>query len=202
MRLVLVTIFVATLFSAGLGFYATNAYSEDKMEEKTGQVMETAENADKAPYDVQFIDTMVLHHRSAISMAKLAAAKTANPQLKELSNKIVTQQTVEITEMEKLRAATYPSTERAENMELTGMKTSIEDMDMKKLEEAEGTNFDKLYIQMMVTHHRGGIAMANDASKKVNGKLTANRLAALAKKMADTQTAEIAQLESIYKGIE
>ena len=200
MRLFLITIIIATCLSAGLGIYAENAYSLDKTEseEKTGHKMETSPNVERAPYDLQFMDTMILHHRSAITMAKLAVNQSENVKLKQLSNKIITEQTTDIADMEKLRAALYPTQNKAENMEMKGMKTSIEDMDMEKLKAANNADFDKLYIQMMTTHQQGGIAMAKDAITQ----LADSRLKTLANNIITTQTTEMAQLKVIYTSLQ
>jgi uncharacterized protein (DUF305 family) len=200
MKLFLSTIFLTICLSAGLGLYAQSADSTDaaKVEEKTGHKMETSPGAEKAPFDLQFIDTMTLHHRSAITMAELAAAKSQDARIKEISNKIITQQNAEIAEMAKIRADRYPNAAKAENMEMVGMLTSLEDMDMKKLKEEQGVGFDKLYIQMMSTHHQGGIAMVTAAAKQ----LSDNRLKMLGQKIITSQTSEVEQFKNIYKTLE
>lgn len=57
----------------------------------------------------------------------------------------------------------------------------------------KGTEFDKMFAQMMIKHHNGAISMAKDEQK--NGKNTD------AKKMAGDivtgQSAEVKQLQSI-----
>ncbi len=200
MKLFLTAMVLTTGLTAANAYDVASSVTTDpaKPEEKTGHIMETAKGAEKAPYDLQFIDTMTLHHRSAVTMAGLAAMRSENVKIKELSNKIVTQQNAEIAEMAKIRAAVYPTSPKAENMEMHGMKTSLEDMDMKKLSEAKGTEFDKLYIQMMTTHHHGGIAMATDASNE----LSDIRLKKLGQNIISVQTSEVEQLKNIYKSLE
>ncbi len=47
-----------------------------------GGIMASSSDAASAPYDLQFIDTMSVHHGNAVDMAKLAAAKAQHPELR------------------------------------------------------------------------------------------------------------------------
>lgn len=199
MKIFVSTLILTFLMSIGLGVYAQNAYSEEKtLEEKTGHKMETAEKAEKAPFDLQYIDTMTMHHKAAISMAELAATNGENPEIKLLSQKIIEQQNKDIATMAAIRAKTYSSQKDAANMEMKGMKTSMEDMDMEKLKSAKGADFDRLYIQMMSTHHQGGVTMATEALEQ----LTDKKLIEMSNNIIATQTAEIAKLKTFAAALE
>jgi len=71
--------------------------SDDQM-----QMMEDAEDFDK-----MFIDMMVPHHESAIEMAKDLKTTTERPELRELTDAIITSQEGEIAQMEQWRAEWY-----------------------------------------------------------------------------------------------
>jgi uncharacterized protein (DUF305 family) len=69
--------------------------------------------------------------------------------------------------------------------------------DMKMLESMSGTEFDRMFIQMMITHHNGSMQMAMDQQSK-----GANPDAkTMAKDMHTTQTDQVAQLEKILDGL-
>jgi uncharacterized protein (DUF305 family) len=59
------------------------------------------------PFDRAFIDAMVPHHQGAIRMARAALAVSENAALKRLAERIVTDQSREIAQMNRWRAAWY-----------------------------------------------------------------------------------------------
>lgn len=59
--------------------------------------------ASKAPYDARFLDSMSEHHRAAIDMARLAQAKASRSEVKQLSQKIVAEQTKQIEQMKQMK---------------------------------------------------------------------------------------------------
>lgn len=123
-------------------------------------------NAASAPYDLQFIDTMSVHHQSAVEMAKMAEMKTQNAELKAFARKIVEDQNREIAQMKQWRDSWYPGKPLAINMEMPGMNDSMKGMDMRKMETASGKEFDLTFIDMMTPHHEGAVTMAREALTK------------------------------------
>jgi uncharacterized protein (DUF305 family) len=123
-------------------------------------------NAASAPYDLQFIDTMSVHHQSAVDMAKMAEMKTQNAELKAFARKIVEDQNREIAQMKQWRDSWYPGKPLAINMEMPGMNDSMKGMDMRKMETASGKEFDLMFIDMMTPHHEGAVTMAREALTK------------------------------------
>lgn len=63
-------------------------------------------NADR-DFDLRFIDAMIPHHEGALVMAKDALSKTKRPQMKKLSQDILTSQQKEIEQMKQWRKAWY-----------------------------------------------------------------------------------------------
>jgi uncharacterized protein (DUF305 family) len=144
--------------------------------------------------DVMFTQMMIEHHKQAVKMADLAETRAQDPEVKELAAKIKTDQESEIATMtgwlsEWGRSAT-PSAGMEGHHGMPGMMT---DEDMKKLEAAKGTEFDRMFLQMMTAHHKGAIEMAKtEQAQGVNPK--ARELAATIK---TTQQAEISQMQKI-----
>ena len=87
--------------------------SEVPMEMDAGEMeamgmTDPGELANKDPFDKAFIDAMIPHHRSAISMARLALQESDNPEIREIARNIVGAQKKEIAQMQEWRRKWYP----------------------------------------------------------------------------------------------
>ncbi len=153
--------------------------------------MESSPGSKDAPQELQFIDTMIAHHKGAIEMAKLADGRTENAILKKFAEGIVNAQDREVTEMMRWRARWFDGKPAAINMEYPGMIEGMGGMDMAKLKAAKGTEFDLEFIRQMIPHHEGAIKMA-DALKA--GKLYSD-LTNLAATIKKDQSGEIEQMK-------
>lgn len=60
-----------------------------------------------AEFDLRFINEMIAHHQSAITMAQDALSKSQRPEIKDLAQDIVTAQQTEIEQMKQWRQAWY-----------------------------------------------------------------------------------------------
>jgi uncharacterized protein (DUF305 family) len=65
--------------------------------------------------------------------------------------------------------------------------------DMKKLDAANGTAFDKMFLTMMITHHQGAVQMATTEQAQ-GANPAAKRLAG---DIASSQTAEITEMRGL-----
>ncbi len=152
--------------------------------------MASSPDAASAPYDLQFIDTMSVHHGNAIDMAKMAAAKAQHPELKAFAKKIVDDQEKEIGQMKSWRDGWYAGKSQAVNLELPGMMHSMNGMNMDGLNAATGAAFDLMFLNMMTQHHQGAVAMAKEALLKAEHA----EIKQLARRISDAQQQEIAQM--------
>lgn len=146
--------------------------------------------------DVMFAQMMILHHRQAIDMAKMVPTRAANPEVKALASKIQAAQDPEIQTMAfwlvswKMPVPTgMPGMDHGE----ASMPGMMSDADLKKLGSLSGSAFDREFLAMMVAHHQGAIRMAEEQEK--NGKNP--DAVALGKKIAEDQTAEIAEIRKL-----
>jgi uncharacterized protein (DUF305 family) len=64
--------------------------------------------AEQRPFDKAFIDAMIPHHESAISMAQVALQESDNPRIREIAAAIVDAQNREIAQMKEWREEWYP----------------------------------------------------------------------------------------------
>lgn len=156
--------------------------------------MESSPGAPKAPFDLQFIDTMVMHHQSAIEMADLVESRSAHDELKKMAKKMSADQQGEIQRLQEWKQQWYAGKGDAVNMNMQGMMESMKDMPMDKLKAAKGDEFDALFIDMMTRHHSGAIKMAQDAQSKAQH----SEIKKLAQEVIREQKKEIAQM-AIWK---
>lgn len=154
--------------------------------------MQTAPNASSAPYDLQFIDTMIAHHQAAVVMAKAAMEKAQHPELRSMAQNIVTGQEKEISQMRQWRDQWFKDQPLAVNMEAAGMVDSMKTMDMSKLGTLTGNSFDLAFIEMMIPHHQGALAMAKEALEKAQHP----EIKTLAQGITMTQETEIESMQN------
>ena len=139
-----------------------------------------------SPYELQFIDTMTRHHRDAIEMGQLAAARAHHPELRECSAKLVTGQERQIRLMAEWRDQWYAGKPDAENRRLRGMSI----LNKADLDSLSGNEFDLKFIDMMIPHDEGGIVMAREAF----GKVSRGEIKALSQQIMDMQQKDIKML--------
>ena len=151
--------------------------------------MKSDANAKSAPYDLQFIDTMIAHHEGAVEMAKMVDGKTQRTELKAFAQKIIADQNKEIGQMKEWREKWFKGAPRAMNMEMPGMADSMK-MDMSKLSNAKDKEFDLAFIEMMIPHHAGATTMAKEAQTKAEH----TEIKTLAGNIIKEQEAEIKQM--------
>ena len=142
--------------------------------------------------DIAFVTQMIPHHQQAVEMADILLGKTGvDPRVVDLATQIKAAQGPEITTMTSwLKSWGQPSPETMDGMAMDGMMSPD---DMNALTNASGADSSKLFLQQMIQHHQGAIDMANEELS--TGK-NADALA-LAKTIADAQTAEIAKMNEI-----
>ena len=152
----------------------------------------------QAPFDQQFIDMMVPHHEGAVEMAKVAATRAERPEIKQLAEAIVRDQTREVGEMKGWRKAWYGSDQTPgwEKMPmLPEMKTPMGNMadDVRRLQAASPA--DRAFIDMMIPHHEAAVEAAQIAQQRAERA----EIRQLAQGVIDAQTREIAQMKAWRK---
>ncbi len=159
-----------------------------KMDHST---MQSSANAATAPYDLQFLDTMVAHHQGAVDMAAPCPAKAMHAEIKTLCSNITSSQQKEIDQMKSWREKWFSGAAPAMNMEMAGMKDSMKGMDMKKLGALAANDFDLEFIKQMMPHHEGAVIMAKEALQKS----TKDEIKTLANAIIKAQEAEIKEMK-------
>ncbi|MGC4939923.1 DUF305 domain-containing protein [Kribbella sp. DT2] len=155
----------------------------------------TAPVDDHNDADVKFAKDMIPHHRQAVEMADLALKNASNAEVKQLATAIKQAQDPEIQTMSGWLTSwgqPVPTPMAGHDMSagMPGMMTMEE---MAELEKATGSAFDQMWLQMMVKHHQGAVAMAK--TEQTTGK--AEAAVALAKKIETDQNREIATMQKL-----
>lgn len=135
-----------------------------------------------APYDAQFIDSMIIHHQGAVDMARQVLAESQRPELGTLAENIITSQEAEIQQMQAWREAWFPDVPVTEGM----------GMHMGDMEISDDTSvpFDLRFLEAMISHHQGAIDMAQDALENTERP----EIRELAQAIITAQEAEITQM--------
>lgn len=145
--------------------------------------------------DMAFAQQMIPHHQQAVEMAEMVDSRTDNPQVVELAAQIQEAQAPEIEQLTSWLEAwgapmPMPEMEGMDHGDMSGMMTSE---DMAALEKAKGTEFDRMWMQMMIEHHEGAIEMANtELQQGVNAEAKK-----LAQQIIDAQKAEITTMNDL-----
>ena len=114
--------------------------------------------------DVRFMQGMIGHHAQALEMTALLPSRTSREELKLLAKRIEVSQADEIAMMQgwlKARAAAVPDAHAHHQggALMPGMLTAAE---MARLSAARGPEFDRLFLEFMIRHHDGALAMVKD----------------------------------------
>ncbi len=153
--------------------------------------MTSSPGAASAPVELQFLDSMIAHHKGAVEMALLAETRSAHREVKELAANIILDQEREIGKMAEWRNDWFEGREEAINMEFPGMMHGMGQMDMRKLESLKGHEFDLEFLRQMIPHHEGAVEMA----KSVRNIDTRAELKELADDIIAAQESEIRQMK-------
>ncbi len=149
--------------------------------------------------DVSFAQGMIPHHAQAVEMADIASTRASSAKVKDLASRIKAAQGPEIATMTAwLKSWNKPVTASSGGgmAGMAGMGSGasamgmMSDADMKGLGAASGAAFDKMFLTMMIDHHKGAIDMAK--TEQTDGKFAATK--ALAGSIVTAQQAEIDEM--------
>ncbi len=123
-------------------------------------------NLGYSPDDVKFMSDMIPHHHQALQMAELVADRTNNPELIDIAGRINGSQGDEIAFMQQWlreRGERVPDPTAHEAMHtshtMAGMASPEQ---MAELAAANATEFDRLFLQLMIAHHEGAVKMVEE----------------------------------------
>jgi uncharacterized protein (DUF305 family) len=196
-RLVGAGFIAATLALVG----CSNDSSSSTTSAESGSATTAAASADKIhnAADVAFAQDMIVHHQGAIEMANMATTQAQSQQVKDLAKRISAAQGPEIDQMTDWLNTwgEMVSGDSMAGMDHSSMPGMMTDDQMNQLMAASGADFDRMFLQMMTTHHQGAIEMAN--TEQADG--SNPQAIALAKSIETSQTAEVAEMAEMLQSV-
>ena len=211
--LVAAVVALAALFTAGLVGYGLAGRSSHPGDSSA---------------EAGFARDMQTHHGQAVQMALTIRDKTADPTLRTVTYDIVTSQQQQSGQMfswltlwdlpqtgsepamawmssgdhDMSRMASATSATSGTASATTGTAPTMPGMasaaDLKRLDAANGVEAERLFLQLMIAHHRGGIQMAQAVLERTNRP----EVVTLAQAIKTAQTAEIEQMTTLLKARE
>ena len=139
------------------------------------------------PVDRAFVADMIPHHEDAVQMAQIAQQRGTSEFVKNLADDIITTQNAEISTM---RAADRRLEKAGVTKGSLGVPGHMMGMDDNPASLKTAKPFDRAFIQMMIPHHEGAVAMAKAEIAK--GKEP--ELKALAEDIITAQQREITEM--------
>lgn len=167
--------------------------------------------------DIAFVQGMIPHHAQAIDMASLAAGRSQNEKVTQLAAGIEKAQAPEIEQLRRLLKAwgapeSAPMNGMSGSMPGMGTQASgdnsadagamggmgggmgmMSETQMTSLRQASGTEFDRMFLTLMIEHHNGAIEMAQ--TELDDGQNSDAQ--ALAQKIIDNQKGEVGTMQGL-----
>jgi len=157
-----------------------------------------------SPADAQFMQDMIPHHHQAIEMAALVGDRTNTPELIDVAGRIDASQGDEIDFMQRWlreRGEHVPEPTAHDAMhtshKMAGMATPEQ---MAELAASESTDFDRLFLQLMITHHEGAVKMVEELLEQP-GSAYDPVLFEFTSNITNDQTAEIERMNALLVGL-
>ena len=129
-------------------------------------------NSEFSADDIAFAEMMIPHHEQAIEMSEIALINSTNPEVLQLAQEIKDAQSPEIELM-----MSWDGVQKSSHSG-HAMDGMLSESELSDLREANGNEFDTLFLQGMIKHHEGAILMAQDVAASEN-KDVANLSAAI-----------------------
>ena len=159
----------------GLALTLTACGNDEPANDASTQVSDTDHN----DADVAFATDMIQHHAQALSMVDLTVDRTLDPEVQQLADDIREAQGPEIETMsdwlqewnEEIPDTMRDHSNAGHDMEgmgdsMDGLDSDMPGMmsgdDFDELENAPDSDFQTMWLEMMIEHHEGAVEMAQD----------------------------------------
>ena len=153
--------------------------------------------------DVGFARDMAVHHQQAVLMSELLRERGSDVELKAIAVDMVLTQTNQVGQMQgwlalwgerfavdepPMRWMGGSHAHHAADAPMTGMATQEQ---LNSLEAASGVEAERIYLELMIPHHQGGVEMAQHAVDHASVAAVRD----LAQSMLQSQTTELETLQ-------
>jgi uncharacterized protein (DUF305 family) len=201
--LILILLAQSTVAIADAPIIQPGAPGEPVQELSADEAIEIA-NTSHSPDDTRFMQDMIPHHHQALEMAALVADRTNRPELIDAAGRIDASQGDEIEFMQQWlrdRGERVPDPtahgEMHTSHSMAGMATPEQ---MAELAAAGGTDFDRLFLTLMITHHEGAVEMVKELLEQP-GAAYDPVLFEFTTDVTNDQTAEIEKMNALLVGL-
>lgn len=166
------------------------------------------------PADAAFMAGMIHHHAQAVEMSRLAPAHGASAQIQTLAARILNAQQAEIATMQqwlRQRAQPVPEVHYADegvmvhvpghdghHVHMPGMLSPEQ---MQRLKQARGAEFDRLFLEYMIMHHRGAVTMVRELFA-TDGAAQDDSVFKFASDVQADQGSEVARMERMLAALQ
>jgi uncharacterized protein (DUF305 family) len=112
-------------------------------------------------FDIDFANSMIIHHQAAIDMSELQVTNGEDVQIKDMAKKIITAQKAEIAQMQNFVAG-YTIDKKMDNSDSQSILADEMKSMMDKMHNMKMTgNTDDDFVMLMIPHHASAVKMAN-----------------------------------------
>ncbi|QJW34973.1 DUF305 domain-containing protein [Cellulosimicrobium protaetiae] len=147
--------------------------------------------------DVMFAQMMIPHHEQAIEMSDVVlATEGVDPQVTELATRIKEAQGPEIEQLQEWMGA-WGADGAGDHSGHGGMDGMMSEDDVQALDDAEGADAGRLFLEQMIVHHEGAIEMAE---VEVEDGLHPGAVE-MAQAVVDTQSEEIRTMQDLLASL-
>lgn len=163
-----------------------------------------------SPSDVMFAQMMIPHHEQALDMSLIALERSANDEVRDLAQRIYDGQGPEIEQMEtwiedgaamggmshEMHDGTMMPNDMmgGDMMDSSTMAGMASEEQLAELVALDSPDFDILFLELMIEHHKGALAMVQMIETSTNSEAIA-----LAQEISSTQNAEIDEMTKLLK---
>ncbi len=147
---------VIGIIGIGIGYALTPEYRigmYDKNNMNLGQADRT--------FDLRYVNAMISHHRGAMLLAEQLGKNTTRPEMKALSEEILKNEPVAITELYTWKKNWYGDNKQVKDPIVSNLGSSDE-------------KFDLRFLNAIIAHHEAGILMTKDTKIKSSRKEVLN----------------------------
>ncbi len=122
--------------------------------------------------DFGYVQSMIKHHGQALVMTSLASKQGDSAKVKRMAGRIDAAQGPEIKAMRAWlkkqggdhKSGSHGGHEHGSAHDHGSMPGMATERQLDELRDAEGEDFDRLFLKLMITHHQGAVTMATEVS--------------------------------------
>lgn len=205
-RNVIIVLMAYILLASSMSVHAALDPNESKYIENYESIMHVMQQEmNKAPKtgdpSLDFLYEMIPHHEAAVSMSENLLDYGTNPEVRQLATTITREQLLGIKQMKALldQLKSNPQVDKNKEKEYLKAYEAIYKKMMDEMEKTEPTgNIDRDFLEEMIPHHEGAIAMAANILNYTSNK----ELQKIANQIIANQSKQVKQMKKLLKAME